>query len=80
MLDVLITIWFSVIIISVWILYQNWRTFNDIERLIEVAYDSSDWIFLVKELRRVTYNQHLYARCLLKDWRKLYSKELIDLL
>lgn len=63
-----------------WVLYQNQRTYADRTWLIYVIFRQVDWDKQRECLDAVTYDKHLLYRCLLLDWRKLYPKNIQDLL
>jgi hypothetical protein len=63
-----------VIVISVWTLICNQRTYNQRLRIIDWVYDGSgNWRERSRAYNEVSYDQHLFTLVMFCDPKKLYN-------
>ena len=75
MVTAILVIWFAGIGFSMWALICNEWTYRDRIWLINQACEGRNWERRRTALLRVSYDQHLYSRILLRNPWKLYGED-----
>jgi hypothetical protein len=69
--------------LSMWVLFQSNLTMKDRLRIIKKITDhpnDEDFAKLLFSFSNISHSDHLVRRLFLLNWRKLYSKEIQDLI
>jgi hypothetical protein len=67
-----------------WALYCNNKTYNERMALLDIAFNKNisdvEHSLRIEAYRKVTYEQHLWAKIFFRDWKRLYENDIAYLI